>query len=505
MSNNPAASTHGLISRDRRQNLGLVVAAATLAPATLTAQNAVFGPSVMKLSGIALAQVLGGLGAVAVGKRLGINHRVATVLSGVLLVAFTLGGGVVRSPNTGIVVLAFTAFLIALTLVARWSRDDRVWTWLGNTAWLMLIIMIGRAVLAVVASVPSSSSEVLPIQRVRNSPGASSFYLIVLDGYPGSVAELPELSPIIEEFVNDLTERGFNRTQNARANYNATFASISTMLSLDHDLRLSQRGLVEAFEKIRGDNRLARGAQDVGYRYVHVESGWSGSTCGRFVDLCYKGLLIDETMEALFDLSVLGTFWRRSASTEGALNALANLSDHIADDDGGDFVFAHVLLPHPPLQLKTGCSRTFEPELDVRFLNSPGTSQTDLRLIKSAFLEQIQCVNNLILSLMEQLPREWPVVIASDHGTDFRGQALKVPSQWDERDIEERFSNLTVTRLPESCQIGEQRDLINVMRSAASCVLGLELKPIAPHFEIVPYYGSLQIGPRVLTESDLGY
>lgn len=507
MSNKPSSATSKLFGEggDWRRDIGLVVGAATLAPATLAAGNAVFGPDVLKLTGIVLVQVLGGLIAVTVGKRFGLNHRVAVNISAVLLVAFTLGGGFVRSMNLGLVALACMGVAIILVLAARWSRDDRSRTWLGNTAWLMVILMIGRAAFTVVANTPSFSFQSSLDVSVGADASTQSFYLIVLDGYPGSFSELPELTSVVEGFMEELTDRGFHRTSNARANYNATFASISSALSLEHDLSLSQGGIVDALDRIRGNNRLVRDAQRAGYRYVHVESGWSGSTCGRSVDLCYEGLLIDETVEVLSDLSVLGAFWKQSASVEGALNALDNLSAHIAEDDGGDFVFAHVLLPHPPIQLQNDCARTYKPELDVGFLNSPRTTQSELLLIKAGFLQQVQCVNKLILGLMDHLPRDWPVVITSDHGTDFRGQLLKTPNQWDEEDIEERFSNFNVTRLPERCLVGQPRDLVNVMRSAASCVLGVELRPITPRYQIVPYNGFLQPGARVLTESEMGF
>lgn len=490
---------------DWRRDIGLIVGAATLAPATLAAGNAVFGPDILKLTAIVLAQILGGLIAVTIGKWFGLRHRVAVTMSAVLLLAFTLGGGFVRSLNLELVALACVGVAIILVLAARWSRDDRSWTWLGNTAWLMVIIMIGRAAFTVLANTPSSPSQVSPDHTVGADASTQSFYLIVLDGYPGAFSELPELTSVVEEFVKELADRGFHRTNNARANYNTTFASISSALSLEHDLSHSESGIVEALERIRGNNRLVRDAKHAGYRYVHIESGWSGSTCGRSVDLCYKGLLIDETVEALSDLSVLGMFWKQSASVGGALNALDNLSAHIADDDGGDFVFAHVLLPHPPLQLQSDCARTYKPELDVGFLNSPKTTESELLLIKAGFLQQIQCVNKLVLGLVDQLPRGWPVVLTSDHGTDFRGQLLKTPDHWDERDIEERFSNFNVTRLPESCPVGQSSDLVNIMRSAASCVLGVALRPITPRYQIVPYNGFFQPGARVLTESEMGF
>lgn len=500
-----SSATHRRGDRRLGSDLGLVVAGATLAPATMVAENAVYGPDFLKLGLVAVALMIGGSSAVAIGEKLGLRRRVATMAASLLLVAFTLGGSLFRMGEPWVVVLASAALWIILFLSARWSNHDSFWSWLRNTAWLVVLLVVGRAAFGVIATASAATAEhVIPEIEITVQEGTGSFYLIVLDGYPGSFAELPELAPLVGGFVQRLNDQGFHQVPNARANYNFTYAALSSALSLDHGPDLSQQGFVEALEQIRGNNRLVRQMRGAGYRYVHVESGWSGSTCGKVVDVCYEGPWIDDTVEALADLSVGGIFWKHSASTSGALNALNNVSAHITEDDGRDFVFAHILLPHPPVLLDDECNRSYETFLDTRVLNTPGTTEADLRLIKAAYLEQVECVNNLILGLVDRLPPRWPVLITSDHGTDFRGQTLKVPDQWDEEDIDERFSILTLTRLPARCRIAEANDLVNLMRSAASCVLDIEIASIPPHYQIVPHPDSLDLGGRLLAEAEIG-
>jgi hypothetical protein len=401
--------------------------------------------------------------------------------------------------------LGCIGFGIALFLGFRWSEHDASWDRLTNAVWIMVILVVMMAVIAVWDGTPASAVAVPAESRAVLDPATPSFYFIVLDGYAGAYAELPELSPVVNQFVDELGARGFAQTAQPSANYNTTYASLSTALSLDHEITFSSEGLVQAFQKVRGDNRLVREMQENGYRYVHIESGFRGSVCGSMVDLCYQGLLFEETLEGLVDLSLMSRWWTQSAYTSGAFHSFESLATHMAQDSGGDFVFAHILLPHPPLVLSSTCEARYQPELDVRWLHPPRATTDELEMTKSAYVEQIQCVNNLMLDLMDRLPPNARVVITSDHGTDLRGQHLKLPEHWDAADIAERFSIFNVTRLPRGCRVGPPTDLINIMRASASCILGAEFAPVSERHEIVPYYGDLELEPRFLTLSDMGF
>jgi hypothetical protein len=363
--------------------------------------------------------------------------------------------------------------------------------------------MFASASLSVVAAGLLAGTPITPL--FRHQP-TTSFYLIVVDGYPGSFAEVPELESHVQEFKSKLEQIGFHVLEGARANYSFTYAALSSALSMGHGLEPSRDPISRFIAASRGDHLLATTMREYGYRYVHVESGWSGSDCGPLVDACIRGAFFDDTIGELVDMSIFGHTFERSALTYGGGHALEELVQYVMEeDDGGNFVFAHVLLPHPPLQLTRDCTPRVSDELNVTTLNSPWTTPEELMRRKAAFLDQVDCLNRRMLDLLSKMPVDWPVVITSDHGSDFRGQLWKPPAQWDEADIRERFSILHAARVPEGCPSGVEVDLVNLIRHAASCVSGSDLAPVRPRYEIVPYLDALQVGhARLLTAQDFG-
>lgn len=481
---------------------GPIVAAASIAPSLVAVESSLFGPKVMTLAITALLWVAVGVGAAFVGTRLGLTPRVS-VLSGATFVAAVTIGGRLDSLPAGMTVLSSMGFALAILLGRIWSKRKKAWELLAKTAWITAVLMIAAATTSLWVG---ARSVAMPLSsRAVLAQGTPSFYLVIVDGYPGGFSELPALRPILGDFMNDLGQRGFEQTVNARANYNATYAAVSTAVSLDHELVVSRDGVRTAFQRIRGENRLAREMQQHGYRYVHVESGFLGSACGGTVDLCYPGLFFDETVEDLVDSSLIGSWWTQSAYTSGAIHSFESLTSHMVNDRGGDFVFAHILLPHPPLLLDRTCSPRYQKQTDVNVLHPPGATAEELDGIKSTYVEQIRCVNGLVLDLVDHLPRDARVVITGDHGTEFRGQLLKAPEEWDAGDIAERFSLFNVTRLPQGCDVSARSDLINIMRASVSCILGVDLDPIPESHSIVPYYDDLDLEPRLLTESDMDF
>ncbi len=479
--------------------VGVVAAAAMAAPMTIMVSQSAFRPDPLKIGTIATIQLLVGVVAVLTAQRLGASTRMAAIITSGTLLFVTMGGVAVNGPPLVVAILAVAAWAAGLLLVLHWSRRDPFWSWLSSTAWIAVFLLVGWVLIGLPPSQPT-----LP-ERAASGFHEDSFYLIIVDGYPGSTTQIPELEAPLAGFGEELTALQLTEFPDALANYNFTHAALPTALSLENSLDLRVVDLALIFDRIRGFNETVNLLRQSGYRYVHIESGWSGSGCGPSVDLCYQGLFLDSVVEDLADLSVLAGGFHESSFTLGAVHALDQLSRHIASDDGGDFVFAHILLPHPPVQLAQDCSRYVDPVLDVMTLNRPGSDPAHLARIKAAYIGQVQCVNAKLLELIGQMNPSWSVVITGDHGTDFGGQILKPAELWSRAEIEERFSIFHTSRLPQSCAQSTERDLVNLMRRAVACVSGVVLDPVAPHFEIVPYYGFRHLGSRVLNPEELDF
>jgi hypothetical protein len=360
----------------------------------------------------------------------------------------------------------------------------------GNTqGYRTVMVVVGIALVATpvpsfiawYATTPVSLGDhlVAPSAATGERPDV---YLIVLDGY-GRSDVLEELYGFDNgAFLNALEVEGFTVPSRSTANYSMTAASVASALSMDylvapgrvpdHRLRLA------LYDVIRGDNPVAHTMLKSGYLYTHIESGWDGSRCGPAVDRCHEAGLLDEASWTLLNRTPLAVPLENAVGHAFAWNGLRALDDlnRVAGERSGDpqFVFAHVLLPHPPLNLDAECRVRPEPQpgggaVGARFL--VGTPELDAR--KEAYVDQIRCVNTKILRFLDELGDDSVVLLTGDHGPDSFGQVSVAPDDWTAEDSFERFSVFSAYRLTERCATVEpDTDLINGVRSLVSCVTG---------------------------------
>ena len=118
--------------------------------------------------------------------------------------------------------------------------------------------------------------------------------------------------------------------------------------------------------------------------------------------------------------------------------------DKLAGESGPNFVFAHVLLPHPPYAFNADGSRVTD-------------AQRASRTQDEQYLEQLKFANAEVLALVDRLhagpPAEWPViVVAADEDHSRRGtprtrngSSGSMPRR---RSSSEKFSILTAISVP---------------------------------------------------------
>ena len=270
-------------------------------------------------------------------------------------------------------------------------------------------------------------------------------YYIILDAYPRSGSP-PEFDN--SEFVQELESRGFYVATQARSNYRWTTLSIPSSLNMYyvHDEYLSPGN--------KSDRRLAAQADDhmlgrilttLGYRYVHVSSGWlftsTNSSADLVVDFTPAGLFLsgDKTedpfafkratsLSSRFTDSLLRTTVARPFLSsefdihpddpfayrwQHPLHTLAWLDfmKEVATIDGPKFVFAHILKPHGPY--------SFDQYGNIAF-DSGGWSHSHDPTVPSAFFGQIIWLNARVLEVIDAILddyKEPPImVIVGDHG-----------------------------------------------------------------------------------------
>jgi sulfatase-like protein len=205
-------------------------------------------------------------------------------------------------------------------------------------------------------------------------PGRDIWFL-VFDRY-GSATSLQLMYDIDDRpFVESLRARGFQVAPDAHANYVKTTLSLAATLNLDY-----LDDLVAAEGKDSPDHgpineRLANHAvgrflKERGYQYVHVGTNYGPTASSPLADRNLRFAGPSDFVGALYDTSALpwlarrvgipGTTdrERRYSFTTFQLDALDELASDpsAAGNPNPTFVYAHVMLPHPPYIFAPGGS-----------------------------------------------------------------------------------------------------------------------------------------------------
>ncbi len=362
-----------------------------------------------------------------------------------------------------------------------------------------------------------------PVDAIASSPleltarRHPDVYWIVLDGYPRAdvLREFFEFDNA--RFVDSLKSLDFTVYDRAKASFPETIFSISSTLS--RAVLVSGTGssirmppLAALYPVVRGRNIVVNTLHAMGYRYIHFQNGYDSLTqCAVETDICIKGnvrpdsgvLHLDE-----FDVTILSrtplieamtafkdvaaSFVRmdqieESAFVRGAVRDLTEKLPAIQGYGRPFFLYGHVLAPHPPIRFRRDCSiRPSAPDLLAWDPNE-----------KPAFLEQLMCVNDEAVALVQAIVRSDPdaiIALQSDHGTAFRGQFQKPFDAWDRQDVKERFGALNAIRMPAPCarQSEGSVDLVNTFSRVLNCIADASLPDQPSRQFVVSHSGDMR-------------
>ena len=471
-------------------------AAAAFPALRFAAGNVSENPSWIRLLVATAALLVIGVSATVLG---GERRKVrSTVVAAALIMLVSYGGlvqtGLERILRSPMVAWSAMGVLASATVILAWraATASVVQGAVIFVATAMLVGPGGQAALEVLA-LRDQHYEIEPITLGRVRPDV----VVVVTDTMGSMPVLAEQFGIdTAEFADALGRAGFFVEGEAPTNYPWTYLSLASFLSLDYPKmggeKVEPADVRRMYRMIGGDNLLAASLKHAGYRYVHVEGGWSGSRCGWMVDICVRAPFVDDTLWPLIDNSI----FRTSAISAighaytGAVRRQFELVPEIlatARTDGRPtYVFVHMMLPHPPLYFGESCE--FKPDSRLGFVPSFNEGEVDYEDRLAAYGAQVRCLQHFLESLFSGWPLTDPtlVLVTGDHGVH-RGEATLAAKDW-------RLSNtlqvLTTTRLVRgSCHALEDGgSLVNEGRRILRC-LGAELP------DVVDRYFAVDPGP----------
>jgi hypothetical protein len=303
--------------------------------------------------------------------------------------------------------------------------------------------------------------------------------LIVADGYASNqvLAEIYGFDN--QPFSETLTALGASVNHGMRSNYARTKLSVPSLLQMGYvsgGTPVTSELESDLLSMLGGKNRLAEMMRGNGYRTVYVESGWLGTSCWEGNDICIPNLWPDETFYDIVSRSVLrdlpgleiGMSFARGA--RHVLTTLNSTLDAYLDDDRPDFVFIHLLAPHPPLFLDESCRMSPDPALAGFMVAEPGMDDSQLENRRAAYVAQVKCVNNHLVRALEAIVDAGAVALMlSDHGPDHGLQMFEPARDWSEEQTEERFGIMFAAHHP-GCDYQSLSTLVNVGRRLVSCL-----------------------------------
>ncbi len=394
------------------------------------------------------------------------DPRRGALLAGALIVSIAFFGHIGSQLDEEVLteamqLLLWLAFVVAVGVYAARAR--------GSLPGVTIALNVFGLVLVAMALVTIIPAETTRVARASLSEPVSAdgtagatrlperdIYYLVFDRY-GSDWAIEERFGIKNDLYPDLVEVGFQVIPGARANYRATDFSLASTLSMDtlDDLTESvgpdSDDRTPAREKL-GDHQVGRFLRANGYRYYHL-GAWYGPT--RTNPIADEVLVWGKTTEfeqILRDASIVPALERltgggedddfRNRHREEALFELRQIV-RLADEPGRKFVFAHVLLPHPPYGFDA------EGEIVVKATEKEAIAagrEGDLYAEQLAFTNDR--INELVGVLLDRPPEEQPIIVLSgDEGPFICGNTDCVDDTPEAYGI--RFGSLRAYYLPD--------------------------------------------------------
>ncbi|MBN1586579.1 MAG: sulfatase-like hydrolase/transferase [Candidatus Omnitrophica bacterium] len=455
-----------------------------------------------------LSVVLAGTSLLWILLRMGIEDRakVGLLLSGLIFFFFSYGHviGLIHGARLGgwmwgrhrYVLLVFGLLLVShVFLCLRTRRNLETLTRFLNTFSLCLVGISLITGLAQFGGRIQNSEGPDPSGMALKAPAAKpDIYYLILDGY-GRQDVLQNLYDYDNsEFLGFLKQKGFYIASQSYTNYPQTHLSLSSSLNFEYLDELARRmgprnSDRSPLVKRMRDNRIMQLLKSQGYRTLSFDTLVKAD-----VHLSYKGT-VTEFQNVLLNTTPVPYLMERLRlpfsrfqydAHRNQMRFILEKLPELPQEDGPIFVFAHVLLPHPPFVLGAQGEAL---SVDRKFHLYDGSHFFELGGTRKEYLEgyrnQVRYVNSKVNTAVERILQESvrPVVliIQGDHGP---GMYLD-HSSLEKTHLAERMAILNAYYLPGAeARLYPRISPVNSFRVLLNHVFGadLELLPDRSHF-----------------------
>ncbi len=382
-------------------------------------------------------------------------------------------------------------FLVAVLLAFLPIDVSRVSSFL-NACGLIIVISSGgalvrygvtqKAYMSPFTGGDSSGDSVPPASRLPD------IFYIVLDGYGGQSGLKKAFGFSNDEFLQDLKSLGFYVAERSYSNYGQTDQSLASVLNMNYLDQLIPKNSLEGlsrsyFHEMIAKNLVAEHLKRWGYRFVVVSSGYLQIESSS-ADVVFGGKEYAPLLEALlWKMTPLSPPSRRGSylyeeHRDNIVSAFEYLKGLALPTASPRFVFAHLMVPHPPFVFDrygngVPSKRFFGIYDGSHYLSAGGTPEEYAK----GYVEQVLFVNREVLRWVMKLISDSTIppiiILQGDHGAKLR---YDYESQ-ESTDFEESYSILNAYYVPESIRkrLYDSITPVNSFRVVLSALLGLPL------------------------------
>jgi hypothetical protein len=293
------------------------------------------------------------------------------------------------------------------------------------------------------------SENIVDLVQPDTSP---DIYYIILDRY-SSARTLKEVYDFDNsEFIDYLSDKGFYVANESRANYSNSPKSIASSLNMDfiHEETSELWIGKHSSNKLIRDYKVWHLLKSVGYEFVHFGSWWETTRENPYADINVNYYAMPEFSWFLFQ-----TTWLYPISV--SMNIVDGFDEvqykrvlykfdkmaEIPQREGPTYVFAHMLVPHPP----------FIFDREGNFVSQDSASEKDLTTLRQ---DQMIATNNMLRNLIDELlsSSEVPpiIILQADEGSRPERYLLNPPlfdwGEATEAEWREKYGILNAYYLP---------------------------------------------------------
>ena len=378
--------------------------------------------------------------------------------------------------------LSLILFIAAFIFIKRSKKYPGKTTGFLNVV-LLILILLDFALL--VNKMLSPRPTVVLDSNLKPCPSCPKpdIYLIVADGYPGSI-ELKDLMQFDNSaFENELRKRGFHIVDSSNSNYNFSPFSVASMLNMNYLQGLNgsntdKKDIRISYETIKKSNVL-RYMQQEGYELYNYSifdferqpsltkpsfltrgtTPITSQTLLHRLDKQLGHLLITKFKIGFFSKKILYTDLRNNTK-------LFKLTEEIAvtKTAAPKFVYTHIVMPHYPYYFDREGNRIPQEKLTDEWILNP-----------AAFTDYLLYANKKYLALVDHIQRSSArppiIILISDHGLREFNRPV---------DPKYFYMNLNAVSLPDSNYQGFYKGMtgVNQFRAVLNSQFGQQLPMI---------------------------